>query len=215
MAQIKSGATADLLTVEAATKAARITARPIDYGSLGAYSKSLESGTMAAGLGASALVFSFRYSAANVCLVRSVRVGAGGILAFAAGFAKMDLVIARAFTASDTGGTAGTLSGNNGKRRTNMATTGVADIRISSTAALSAGTRTLDTDPIANLVSCTGATAGTVIIPAGSELVPDDRDCRYPIALAQNEGFIIRATVPATGTWTFGVTVDWEEVAAY
>jgi hypothetical protein len=35
------------------------------------------------------------------------------------------------------------------------------------------------------------------------------------LLLAQNEGFVVRATVPATGTWQFGVTVVWTEVASY
>jgi len=36
-----------------------------------------------------------------------------------------------------------------------------------------------------------------------------------PLVFAQNEGFVVRATVPATGTWQFGVTVAWTEVTAY
>jgi hypothetical protein len=37
----------------------------------------------------------------------------------------------------------------------------------------------------------------------------------WPLVLAQNEGFIIRATVPATGTWDFAVTMEWSEVSAF
>lgn len=33
--------------------------------------------------------------------------------------------------------------------------------------------------------------------------------------VAQNEGFIIRATVPATGTWTASFDVTWMELASY
>jgi hypothetical protein len=36
-----------------------------------------------------------------------------------------------------------------------------------------------------------------------------------PMVLAQNEGVVIRATVPATGTWGHGVTMAWSEVATY
>jgi len=35
------------------------------------------------------------------------------------------------------------------------------------------------------------------------------------LVLANNEGFVIEATVPATGVWFFDVKVDWEELAAY
>ena len=36
----------------------------------------------------------------------------------------------------------------------------------------------------------------------------------WPVVFVQNEGFLVRATVPATGTWTFSVIIEWLEVAA-
>jgi hypothetical protein len=33
--------------------------------------------------------------------------------------------------------------------------------------------------------------------------------------MAQNEGWVIQANVPATGTWTFAVQAIWEELASY
>jgi hypothetical protein len=30
-----------------------------------------------------------------------------------------------------------------------------------------------------------------------------------------NEGFVIRATVPATGLWSFAVTTEWDEVVVF
>jgi hypothetical protein len=36
-----------------------------------------------------------------------------------------------------------------------------------------------------------------------------------PLQLANNEGFVVQATVPATGTWTFSVQVCRDEVSAY
>jgi hypothetical protein len=29
------------------------------------------------------------------------------------------------------------------------------------------------------------------------------------------EGFVIEATVPATGTWTLALHIDWDEVSSY
>jgi hypothetical protein len=54
------------------------------------------------------------------------------------------------------------------------------------------------------------ATTGQIV---GSDAVLWNRPeaDSYPLLFAQNEGFIIRATVPATGTWAFAVTVDWNE----
>ena len=200
--------------VETNTRAMRTVIRPNDYGSLGIYSKAMTSGVMAAGLAAAATCWQFRWTqASNLALIKKVRVSAGGITAFTAGAVTFNLFPARVFTAVGSGGTAGTITGNNGKMRTSMATTGVADIRISSTAILTAGTWTLDTDPIAGITSSTTATAGIVLVP------PTDlfwhANSEYPIVLAQNEGLNLQATVPATGTWTFSVQVEWEELASF
>src|SRR5258706_8990728 len=95
---------------------------------LGSYCMGANSGTMAAGLGAGAPVFSFRYGAANLAIIRKITAEADDITtAFVAGAAKFDLITARSFTISDTGGTAGTLTTNNGKLRTNFPTTGISD----------------------------------------------------------------------------------------
>lgn len=194
----------------------RTTLRPPEFGALGCYGKSLVSGTMAAGLAAGSNVFSYRWGdATRLALVTQVRIGAGGIVAFAAGFTSFNLKIGRAFTAAHTGGTAGTLTGNNGKLRTSMGTTLLSDVRIASTAALGGGTVTLDTDGITALNGSTVAVAGTPLVDPGSILFNTEGQSEHPIVLAQNEGFVIQATVPVTGTWTFSVDVKWYEVNSY
>jgi hypothetical protein len=200
--------------VESATRALRATLRPTDPGALGSYKKALNSGTMAAGLGANSPVFSFRYAGANLCLIKRVGLSLGDLAGFTAGLMDFNIFVARSFTASDSGGTPGTLTGNNGKLRTSYATTGVADIRISSTATLTAGTRTLDADPQGVLSISAIATAGQPMVPLIQELFrafPGEQ----PLVLAPNEGFVIQALVPATGTWQFGVETTWDEVASW
>lgn len=191
--------------------------KPLDYGALGIYRKSLLSGTMAAGLAAGANVYSFRWAdATRLCIVQKVVIdGLGGsATAFAAGFGNLRMFQARSFTASDSSGTAGTLTGNNSKLRTSMGTTLLTDVRISATAALTAGTRTLDTDPVAQF-SFTVGTAVSVQYVNNLALYGEDVGPEMPLVLAQNEGFVIQATVPATGTWQFGVSTRWAEVTAY
>ncbi len=201
--------------VEVNTKAARFTPRPIDYGSLGIYSLAGASGIMAAGLGAAAPIYSFRWgNATNLALIKKIIFSAGDTAtAFTAGTFLFNMFVARSFSASDTGGTSILPTGNSNKLRTSMGTTLLTDVRISSTATLTAGTRTLDGQPLSNLVSSDPATAGDDIIAPYPLFLANAGD--YPLVLAQNEGFVIQATVPATGTWTFGVTTVWEEVAAY
>lgn len=186
-------------------------------GLLGAYSKSMSSGTIGAGASANSPVFSFRYggSGGNVAVVRRVNITvAGTATAFAAGTGIFEMYAARSFTASDTGGTAGTLTGNNSKLRTSFPTTQLADFRISSTAALSAGTRTLDSNPLASVNVAVGTSTSAQLLGQTVFYEPGQAG-DYPLILAANEGFVIQATVPATGTWSIQVRVDWEEYSAY
>lgn len=214
---IGGGTTGSLAEVEAASLALRTTLRPTDPVSLGAYLLATDNGTtvMSAALAANSPIFSFRWGNSNVCVLNSIKIGMTTTTAFAAGRIAMQAFFARTFTASDTNGTALTLTGNNCKKRTSFGTTLLTDARISATATLAAGTRTLDTQPFGELLAETiVASANTVWSPNTAIYVRDTADA-YPIVFAQNEGFVIQASVPGTGTWFFSVQVDWLEIASY
>lgn len=203
--------------VEANTKAIRTVIRPDDYGSLGIYRLGANNGAtaMAAGLAAASTVYSFRNSTANLYIVKQVLLQMNaGTTGFTAGLGTFAMFAARSFTASDTGGTSLVPTGNGNKLRTSMATTGIADVRISSTATLTAGTRTLDAFAIGNITVPIAATTWTNYVP-NNTAVFDARVGEHPLVLAQNEGFVIQATVPATGVWFFSVNTTWEELASY
>src|SRR5215510_7785934 len=110
--------------VESASRARRMTARPTDPGALGAYSLAIDNGTtaMTAGLAANSPIFSWRWgNASNLAILRSIRMSAYvSSTGFTAGRFSFDALWARSFTASDTGGTAVTLTGNNMKKRTSF-----------------------------------------------------------------------------------------------
>ena len=198
-------------------RAMRATLRPIDHGSFGSYRVSGLSGTMAAGLAANSEVFQFRWTdATRICVVTSVIWDglSGSATAFAAGFAKVDMLIARSWTADGSGGSTLSLAGNNQKMRSSMNTTLVGGSRIASTAALSAGTKTLDVQAIGQYSAAIGTATSTQWMPQ-FDLFHVDPGGETPLILSQNEGFVVRATVPATGTWQFGVTVCWTEVGSY
>ena len=189
--------------------------RPYEVGALGAYSCSLKTGTMAAGLAGSAPIWSFRYTGTNLCLVTRVMIGVGDqTTAFAATHYDFQLFFARSFSASDTNGVAATLTGNNCKLRTSHGTTAVGDIRISDTATITAGTRTLDSQPIARQVGGTPATAGLQVNGSDDYLWDCKGTSDQPVIIANNEGLVIQAVVPATGTWVAGITVQWYEVVS-
>jgi hypothetical protein len=198
-------------------RAQRVSLRPLDVGALGHYRASHLSGTMAAGLAANAAVFQFRWGdATRLCVVeRFVLDGmAGSATAFAAGFAKFDLMVARGYSAQAASGTAVSLTGNNAKSRTSFGSSLVTLAQGSATAALTAGTHTLDAQPIGQISFGIGVVVsvnylGQVI------LMGEDAPMRHPLVLATNEGLVLRATVPGTGTWQFGCSVQWSEVTAY
>ena len=191
--------------------ALRVSLRPLEVSTLGAFSKSMSSGVLTAGLAAGSNFYSFRNGGSNLALVREVTLTFSDVTtAFAVGSAIFNMFVARSFSASDTGGTAGVLTGNNSKLRSSFGTTTISDIRISNTGILTAGTRTLDTDPMASIVVGITATASAIFIPPGTVLWKPEPG-QHPLVLAPNEGFVIQGTVPATGTWSFGVRTTWDE----
>ena len=202
-------------------RALRVTMRPVDYGALGQYRIAMLSGTMAAGLASAAEIYQARWTQnPNLAIIWGVSVDgmSGSATAFTAGFANLTLTIARAWLADGSGGTSATLTGNNQKLRTSMATTLMSAVRISATAALSAGTKTLDAQPEGQISFCMNTNVSVnymSMIGLYGSLSLEDGGNVAPIVLAQNEGVVVRATVPATGTWQFGVTMAWTEVASY
>lgn len=210
------GSNSFLAKVDNNTGALYTTPRPMDVGALGSYSLTVKSGIMAAGLAGAAPIVAFLWKPTTpttaLCIMRKMKfsmydLGTG----FAAGDVLFEWYVARAFTVQDTGGGAATLTTNNAKLRTSYATTQAA-IQVSATATLTAGTRTLDANPLRAWQSVATTTAfGT--IPATETEIFRVQPGEQPLILAgSGEGVVIQATVPATGTWTFYATFDWDEV---
>jgi hypothetical protein len=234
--QVKGAVSGVGADVDTNTRALKIREHPMDV--LGSYQIEAISGSMAAGLAAASPIFSCRWGdATKLMLLRRVALDARILgTAFAAGPTLFDFIMARSFTVADSAGTSILPVTNSQKRRTSFGTTLISDLRISSTATLTAGTRTLDGSAMMNLrghVTATavaaplvsaGQGAGTAAIVGANvstytaipmDLISPNFGGEWPIILAQNEGFIIRATVPATGVWDFSVTMEWSEVTAY
>lgn len=218
------GANGTIAQVDGSTfQALRTTSRPPDYGSLGEYSYGGFTGILGAALGANSEIFQFRWTdATRLCVVNKVVISACvSTTFFAAGVpVQIDLVKATSWSAAGTGGTSVTPAATM-KKRTSMGSTLIAtgDIRISTTAALGAGTKTLEANAMASVAAPGPITASLngQIVPPGTPLFElNVAHGQGPMVLVQNEGFVIRSVaVPGTGTWTVGVTVDWQELAAY
>jgi hypothetical protein len=210
--------------VEANTRSVRVTQRPTDIGSLGAYSWGGITGILPAALAANSEILQFRWThASNLCLLRSIQISAVvSTTFFAAGVpVQVEARIARSWSADGTGGTAQVFStSNTNKKRTSHALSSFSDtgVRIATTAALGAGTKTLDTNPIASIAApgpITASLNGQIIAP-GTYLWQRNTGDEWPYVFAQNEGFVVRSVaVPATGTWTAAFTVEWLELASF
>lgn len=207
-------------------RALRITTRPINYGSLGVYRLGMTTGTMAAGLANDAEIFQWRWpDATNLGIVYKVTISVGQQLASTGALALgFNMAIARSWSAAGSGGLRAVLTGNICKLRTSMGTSLVNDAGISTTGALTAGTKTID-HATSNIGAVSfGVGTGAITVTTTMNLLPDTDlfnaldGSAHPIVFVQNEGFIIRnkpVSWPATVTWCASVNATWAEAAAF
>lgn len=182
---------------------------------LGSYSVGVTSGIIPAALSANSEIFQWRWvpvATGKLCYIQRVRISASVTTTmFIAGVpVEIDLVKSTAWTAVGTGGTALTFAALT-KRRTSMQNSSVVanDVRIATTAALGAGTKTLETLALSNIVAAGPITGDSANIFTLTPILDAYMD---PLVLATGEGFSIRSiAVPATGTWRISVIVDWTE----
>lgn len=199
-------------------RALKITPRPIDCGTLGFY-RLATTVSLVASQTANGTLFSFRWGdATRLCVVQFVRLE---VLQTSAAVAtimpRYQVFIARSFTASDSVGTAITLTDNSMKKRTSMGTTLVTDIRKSAASAgLTVGTRTLDSEPILEIASNLTTTTPNETLYSREIDLTNSGD--HPIVFVQNEGLIVRGPTvvfDATVTASLLVEMAWAEVASY
>lgn len=202
-----------------------VTSGPLPPGTGGGFRLSMVSGTIGAAIAANSELFQFRYltGASRVCLVHGISVSAGcNVAATAAALLSLRATIARNWTADGTGGTAANLTGNLQKLRTAFATSEVSSARMSTTAALGAGTKTLDNQDIGGVSY--GVGTGAITTALSLNLVPKTNllgdfvgSLAFPLVLAHQEGFVVRTGIinPATMTWALTVDVAWSEAQAF
>jgi len=214
------GVVADVGSVATGFRAVRHASYPAEVGARGAYSIGLFTGILPAALAANSEIFQWRWSHASFfCIPRAVRISAAVTTTmFAAGVpVEIEMRIARGWTAQGTLGTGITFGANDAKKRSQFASSAAiaGDIRQATTAALGAGTKTLDGTPLRYLVvggPITASLNGT-IIPYSQIMWQRDTSDEYPLVFENNEGFVIRSVaVPATGTWRCAIEVEWTEI---
>ena len=179
---------------------------------------------MAAGIAGDAEVFQFNFlDSTRLALVTKVSLTSFSVFttAFTAGIGHFSLQAKRGITAVGSGGGAPTLTTNNAKLRTDHGTTLLSagstagDIRVATTAALTAATGTLDSAFLGRITVPLEAT--TVNYSRISQEVAffDWRDNMYsPYICEGGDGLAILVTMPATGTWYASFRISWTEVNA-
>ncbi len=204
-------------------RALNTSVKPIDHGAFGHYSWGALSGIIPAALTANSEILQFQWTdATRYAVIRKIRMSACvSTTFFAAGVPlQFDLVKCNTWTAVGTGGTRPAVAALL-KKRVNMGSSLLAanNIGVATTAALGAGTKTLEGTPMQALVApgpITASLNGQIVAPGTIFQQFEVGDGEHPLVLHQNEGFIIRAVaVPATGTWMAAFQVDWAEVTAY
>lgn len=178
------------------------------------------------GLAIAAPLFSMRWGdATHIAIIERVQIFVVTTgTATTVGLTERELVIARSFSASDTGGTAIVLTTNNNKMRTSQGTSLVTNMQVGGP--LTAGTRTLDVNAVASVAGWSPlTTVGIVIGSAGAvagsgfiDLFNATNGQQYPIVLATNEGIIVRIgkdAMPAGATQQTYLNVNWCEASAY
>lgn len=219
---IITGASGAIAEVDHTFKTLRTTSRPVD--AVGEFGFSATTGLLnqvAAGSSTAGHIFALRgTSGTTLILIRKLTLSWQTITAFATGQQiGLQAFIARSFTAAGSGGTAITASGAGGfKRRASLATSVITDARISTTGALTAGTMTLDAQPILELNGFSQTGAAPAVMPVITTSLDLMRGSTYPLVLSANEGLIVRNTVAlvgVAGTAVATVNIIWDEVSSY
>lgn len=200
-----------IVKIDPSFGALRVTPRPLE--ALAWLQISAKSGALTTVTGSTAnLVFALRNGGTNLYLVRKIQIGYITTTGYtAAQYQDFGAYIARSYTAASSGGTAITISGNTNKLRTSLATLTTPDCRISTTAALTAGTLAVDTNPIGVYGNwCAAATAGAGF---GLTTIFDQGPGDYPLVLGNQEGLVICpiTTMGAAGVGFLTVMVEVAE----
>jgi hypothetical protein len=198
--------------------------KPHPYGVFGHYQLAIQTGAIAAGAASNSELLHFRWTDTlrSAHIARVWLTGIRATTAFAVGTIDVMLTRATAWTANGTGGTSLTISSPSFElRQAPMGVTGVADLRIATTAALGVGTKTLDTYDMGQITTHSSGGVGSATPIIGSIYLPTlelftayTEAGFHPLSLDPNEGFVVRATVPATGVWNIGIAIKWAELAA-
>ena len=187
----------------------------------GGYRIAMYTGSVVAGLAAAAPIFSCRWTSTSTrMIVQSIMLDFYTITAFGtAQVVANSLWFARSWTISDSGGTAITTTQTLDQSLDSKQIPGQSqlfagngDMRIATTATLTAGTRTLDDQA---LYSWIAGSTGQGVTSNNPDLILGNQDATNPLTIRANEGFVITNDVllGATGVIVWSIGIEWTEVS--
>ena len=193
--------------------ALRASLRPLDYlrSGGGFYRQAVKTGTLAT-IAANGPIFSMLWTNATLaCAILKLKVRWTVVAYTSAILASVSAYTARAFTVADSGGTDVTPATKMQMKRTSMPDSVLTKMLISATAVVTAGTRTLDTNPFANWNGW--ASAAGIQSPVDATDIFDNA-LEYPILLAANEGIVIQNDTALSSNVSLSVAIEvaWAEI---
>lgn len=215
MASIHDAGGTNFAKVDATHGAFRVSQWPQQC--LGEYQFGQITGLMT-GIAANGEIAQFRWSnATRLAVIKHIRVRYAVVTGFtAAQELGFDVIGATGFSVNGTGGTAIVPNATNLKKRQSYPDSLVGDLRIATTAALGAGTKTLISATYLASTAKTLAAAATVQDAAFEYTLDMTNGGDSPIVLAQNEGLIVRNSIlmGAAGTVRASIEFAWAEFDA-
>ena len=194
------------------SKAQRVVLKPSEFGDANSYQLSALV-ALATTQAANGSLFSYRWgSTTHTAIIKSIKLShIQTAAATATIMPSFEIFVARSFSASDSIGTALTLTTNSFKKKTSNSITLLTDARKSTVAAgLTAGTRTLDASPILQMPVNMTVTTPNISVYKAEKLYDSS-----PLILGVNEGIIVRGPTIVYGaadTSDLIVEIEWSEV---
>jgi hypothetical protein len=179
-------------------------------------------GGITTSIGANSPLVAFRWAPTTAGLLAvvkkiSAQFGVKTVGSSAAIIVAMDVIRATGFTVQDTAGAAVTFNLTQ-KARSTMGNSQAAIQYANGTVALTAGTRTLDSNAFGATLIDEQPAAGVVRSLPVVELYKEDSQGVHPLVLANNEGFIIRNIAAWTSTafvCDVFVVIEWAETLQF
>lgn len=187
----------------------------------GQYGVSAMTGILAAGITNDSELFQFRWNPVDVskrAYIRRLSISAAVSTTYFAAGIPIEAYLSKCtgWSAAGSGGAAIDPGAANRRGPSTMKATEVVanDMRVATTAGLTAGTKTIATPAIGHAISgapITSSLSGQIFAPGTDLFYANLANGDHPLELVAAEGIIVRVKAPGTGTWKMAFNLEWDE----